>query len=283
MEYNISIEELQSDLLAETLHELSICYAELGTEVYVVGAAARDLAMRLLKMQNAPRRTLDLDVAVLLQDWQQYKQLTTILLHHHFIKASEKQRFIYQGTNGKNQYEVDIVPFGAIAIDEQVAWPPEGSPIMSVRCFEDVMNGADIITVDNRFSFRMASLCGQFIIKLDTWQDRHLKTKKDAADMVYILQNIYVAYALNSNGLPPEIDINAEQFDVTVAGAEWIAADLKKILTLENRRYYATLLQKELDIEENSVLMNDMLDMSDSRNYMLFRRALSRMVQILSL
>ena len=283
MEYNISIEELQSDLLAETLHELSICYAELGTEVYVVGAAARDLAMRLLKMQNAPRRTLDLDVAVLLQDWQQYKQLTTILLHHHFIKASEKQRFIYQGTNGKNQYEVDIVPFGAIAIDEQVAWPPEGSPIMSVRCFEDVMNGADIITVDNRFSFRMASLSGQFIIKLDTWQDRHLKTKKDAADMVYILQNIYVAYALNSNGLPPEIDINAEQFDVTVAGAEWIAAELKKILTPEHRRYYATLLQKELDIEENSVLMNDMLDMSDSRNYMLFRRALSRMVQILSL
>ena len=139
MEYNISIEELQSDLLLETLHELSICYAELGTEVYVVGAAARDLAMRLLKMQNAPRRTLDLDVAVLLQDWQQYKQLTTILLHHHFIKASEKQRFIYQGTNGKNQYEVDIVPFGAIAIDEQVAWPPEGSPVMSVRCFEDVM------------------------------------------------------------------------------------------------------------------------------------------------
>jgi predicted nucleotidyltransferase len=281
MEYNISIEELQSDLLAETLHELSICYAELGTEVYVVGAAARDLAMRLLKMQNAPRRTLDLDVAVLLQDWQQYKQLTTILLHHHFIKASEKQRFIYQGTNGKNQYEVDIVPFGAIAIDEQVAWPPEGSPIMSVRCFEDVMNGADIITVDNRFSFRMASLSGQFIIKLDTWQDRHLKTKKDAADMVYILQNIYVAYALNSNGLPPEIDINTEQFDVTVAGAEWIAAELKKILTPEHRRYYATLLQKELDIEENSVLMNDMLDMSDSRNYMLFRRALSRIVQIL--
>lgn len=283
MGYNISIEELQSDLLAETLHELSICYAELGTEVYVVGAAARDLAMRLLKMQNAPRRTLDLDVAVLLQDWQQYKQLTTILLHHHFIKASEKQRFIYQGTNGKNQYEVDIVPFGAIAIDEQVAWPPDCSPVMSVRCFEDVMRAADRVVVDNSFSFRIAPLSGQFLIKLDTWQDRHLKTKKDAADMVYILQNIYVAYALHSNGLPPEIDINAEQFDVTVAGAEWIAADLKKILTLEHRRYYVALLQTELDQEENSSLLNDMLDMSDSRNYMLFRRALSRMVQILSL
>ena len=67
MEYNISKNELRNDLLAETLHELSICYTELGAEVYVVGAAARDIAMHLLNMLNALRRTLDLDVAELLQ------------------------------------------------------------------------------------------------------------------------------------------------------------------------------------------------------------------------
>ena len=283
MEYKITKYELQNDLLAETLQELSLCYAELGAEVYVVGAAARDLAMHLLKMQEAPRRTLDLDVAVLLQDWDQYGQLTAILLQHHFIKSAEKQRFIYPCTNGQNKYEVDIVPFGAIATDEQVAWPPEGSPVMSVRCFEDVMQSADNVWIDNTFSFRIAPLSGQFLIKLDTWQDRRLKTKKDAVDMVFILRNTYIAYALNSNGLPPEIDIDAQQFDLTVAGAEWIAADLKKILTMEHRQYYASLLQKELDSEENSALINDMLDVSDSRNYMLFRRAISRMAQILSL
>lgn len=283
MEYKTTKSELQNDLLAETLQELSLCYAELGAEVYVVGAAARDLAMRLLKMQNASRRTLDLDVAVLLQDWQQYEQLSVILLQHHFIKSAEKQRFIYKGRNGQNRYEVDIVPFGEITTDEQVAWPPEGSPVMSVRCFHDIMQAADKVIVDNDFSFRIASLSGQFLIKLDTWQDRHLKTKKDAADMVYILQNVYVAYALNSNGLPPEIDINAEQFDVVVAGAEWIAADLKKILTAEHREYYSELLQQELDREEDSALINDMLDVSDTRNYALFRRALNRMVQIISL
>ena len=283
MEYKITTSDLRNDLLAETLQELSLCYAELRTEVYVVGAAARDLAMRLLNMQDSSRRTLDLDVAVLLQDWHQYEQLSAILRQHHFIKSEEKQRFIYKGANGQNKYEVDIVPFGAIATDEQVAWPPEGSPVMSVRCFNDVMQAADKVIVDSKFSFRIASLSGQFLIKLDTWQDRHLKTKKDATDMVYILQNVYVAYALNSNGLPLEIDINAEQFEVTVAGAEWIAADLKKLLTAEHRQYYSSLMQKELDREENSVLINDMLDVSDSRNYVLFRRALQRMAKILSL
>ena len=100
-------------------------------------------------------------------------------------------------------------------------------------------------------------------------------------DMVYILQNVYIAYALASQSLPPEIDINAEQFDTLVAGAEWIAADLKYILSAEHRQYYADMLVSEINKEENSELVNDMLDISDTRKYMLYRRALLRMAQIL--
>ena len=282
MEYQIKNIDLQNDLLANTLQALVSCYRQIGAELYVVGAAARDLSLRLLEVQNAPRRTLDLDVAVLLQDWQQYERLTEILLQHHFVKAPAKQRFVYQGTTGQNQYEVDIVPFGAIAEQECVAWPPEGSPVMSVRCFEDVMNHADIVCVDNEYSFKIASLSGQFLIKLDAWSDRHLTTKKDASDMVFILQNVYVAYALRSTSLPEDIDIDAEHFDVVVAGAEWMASDLKQILTEEHCGFYAQMLQDELRKEENSPLINDMLDVSDARNYMLFRRALARMAQILA-
>ncbi|MBO4307863.1 MAG: hypothetical protein J5848_06095 [Bacteroidales bacterium] len=283
MEYHIHRELLQNGLLAETLQALDGCYRQLGAKVYVVGAAARDIALRLLEVANAPRRTMDLDVAVMLKDWDQYERLTSILLQNHFEKAREKQRFIYLGDNGRLRFEVDIVPFGAIAEDDQVAWPPEGSPMMSVCCFEDVMRAADKVTVDGDFAFRLASLSGQFLIKLDTWCDRRMKTKKDAADMAFLLQNVYVAYALAHNGLPPEVDVNAEQFDVIVAGAEWMAADLKGMLTDEHRRFYAKMLCEELKKNEESPLLNDLLDVSDSRNYMLYYRAFSRMAQILEL
>ena len=176
---------------------------------------------------------------------------------------------------------MDIVPFGSIAEKELVAWPPEGSPIMSVRCFEDVMRYADNVQIEEDYTFKIASLSGQFLIKLDTWQDRHLRTKKDATDMVFILQNIYVAYALSHDALPAEIDIDAEHFDVVVAGAEWIASDLKKILSDEHKAYYAQLLESELSKNEDSPLLNDMLDVSDGRNYSLFRRAMARIAQIL--
>ena len=281
MEYTIHKEDLQNDLMAETLQVLAGCYRQLGAEVFVVGAAARDIALRLLDVTNAPRRTMDLDVAVMLQDWNQYERLTSILLQNHFEKAREKQRFYYLGSNGRIRFEVDIVPFGAIAEEDQVAWPPEGSPVMSVRCFEDVMRAADKVTVDGAFAFRLASLSGQFLIKLDTWNDRRMKTKKDAVDMAFLLQNVYVAYALAHDGLPPEVDTNTEQFDVIVAGAEWMAVDLKKILSDEHRHFYAEMLRGELTKNEESPLLNDLLDVSDSRNYKLYLRAFERMAQIL--
>ena len=281
MNYKIRKDDLQNDLLAETLQALYHCYNQLQLPLYVVGASARDIALRLLKVGNAPRRTLDLDVAVALHNWKQYEELSQVLLRNHFTKAQEKQRFYYLGVDGKNRFEVDIVPFGSIAEKELVAWPPEGSPIMSVRCFEDVMRYADNVQIEEDYTFKIASLSGQFLIKLDTWQDRHLRTKKDATDMVFILQNIYVAYALSHDALPAEIDIDAEHFDVVVAGAEWITSELKNILSDEHKDYYAQLLESELSKNEDSPLLNDMLDVSDGRNYSLFRRALARMVQIL--
>ena len=177
---------------------------------------------------------------------------------------------------------VDIVPFGTIAHQELLAWPPDGHPVMSVRCFEDVMSHADTVTVDNTFSFHLASLSGQFLIKLDAWLDRHTLTKKDASDMVHILRNVYMAYALSRQALPPEINIEVGEFDIVVAGAEWIASDLCFILSKEHRRFYATMLQNEVNQEENSELINDLLDASNTRQYTVFRQAINRMSQILS-
>ena len=111
MNYKIRKDDLQNDLLAETLQALYHCYSQLQLPLYVVGASSRDIALRLLKVGNAPRRTLDLDVAVALHNWKQYEELSQILLDNHFIKAQEKQRFYYLGVDGKNKFEVDIVVF----------------------------------------------------------------------------------------------------------------------------------------------------------------------------
>ena len=99
--------------------------------------------------------------------------------------------------------------------------------------------------------------------------------------MIFILQNVYVAYALSRQALPSEITIDTEQFDVMIAGAEWIASDLRNILSEEHRKYYAEMLSSEIAKEEDSDLLNDMLDFSDSGKYITICRALTRMAEIL--
>lgn len=97
MTYTLKREELGNGLLASVLEALAKAYKEIGAEVYVVGAAARDLSLKLLGAGSAPRRTMDLDVAVLLEKWDEYERLTEILIKDGFVKAPEKQRFYYCG------------------------------------------------------------------------------------------------------------------------------------------------------------------------------------------
>ena len=49
MEYKITKEELGNDWLYSTLVALNKCMAEHGLPLYVVGARARDVAMKLMK------------------------------------------------------------------------------------------------------------------------------------------------------------------------------------------------------------------------------------------
>lgn len=74
MEYKISKEELGNDWLYSTLIALDKCMAAHGLPLYVVGARARDVAMKLMKGDEPKRRTEDLDVAIAIENWQAFRR-----------------------------------------------------------------------------------------------------------------------------------------------------------------------------------------------------------------
>lgn len=94
MEYKITRDTLQNDLLYDTLKALSKVMYDLQLDVYVVGALARDIAMEILKMPSSPRRTADLDVAIALKDWSQFELLKEQLLKIISLKESLNNDFI---------------------------------------------------------------------------------------------------------------------------------------------------------------------------------------------
>ena len=282
MEYNITRDTLQNNLLYDTLKALSKVMYDLQLDVYVVGALARDIAMEILKMPPSPRRTADLDVAIALKDWRQFELLKEQLLKNNFVKGKPKQRFYYKGEDGNNDYEIDIVPFGELETDEKVAWPHEGNPEMYVKCFKDVMNIADTVVIDDTIIVKMAPLSGQFLIKFDTWIDRHLLTDKDAADMLYIMDNFYLAYVSFKQPVPDEVQETSERFDLLNGGARWIACEMREFLTNEHLQFYTNQLQEQIELDENSPLIRTMSNKySASDSHMIVRNALIGMVEVL--
>ena len=208
----MSKKDLENDALYNTLKALSDCVSSLGLKLYVVGATARDLMMKLLDEYPSKRKTRDLDVAIALSDWSQFENLSQILQKNYFRKDPANQKFYYEGKKHDNDYEVDVVPFGDIAgEDETLLWPPEYEKEMSVKCFTEVMNRSMPITIDKLFNINIATLAGQFLIKLDAWNDRHTAEydSKDADDMFLILSRYHDAYIKEPNITPPDaVDYN---------------------------------------------------------------------------
>lgn len=118
-------------------------------------------------------------MAIALSDWSQFDNLSEILQNNLFRKASANQKFYYEGGDHDNDYEVDIVPFGDIAEEnETLVWPPEYELEISVKCFTDVMDHSIAVSINNSFDVNIATLAGQFFIKLDSYMDRHTKNLK---------------------------------------------------------------------------------------------------------
>jgi len=254
MKTELSKEELGDDLLYDTLHALHKTFCGMDLRLYVVGAAARDIMISLMGVQDTPRATMDLDVAVALSDWSQFDAVKEALCRNNFRKDAPKQRFHYLGKDGNNNYEVDVVPFGPIAEDETVSWPPEGDPTMSVRCFGDVMAHAEKISIGGLFDIYIAPLAGQFFIKLDAWFDRHLLVNKDARDMYYMADKYFLAM-VSDNEIPPE-EVYTGASSALTMGARWIALEICKILSPNNLKYYVTRLTEDLSHNESPLIVD---------------------------
>ena len=79
MKTKISKQELGNDLLFDTLLALHDTFLGMRLNLYVVGAAARDIMVSLMGVQDTPRATMDLDVAVALSYWSQFDAVKEVL------------------------------------------------------------------------------------------------------------------------------------------------------------------------------------------------------------
>jgi predicted nucleotidyltransferase len=255
MTYPISSNTIANPLLVDLLSVLSSCFNKTGNDFFVIGAASRDILRLYLEAEPSPRRTRDLDIAIAVDSWDDFYEISEMLIQNGFRKDSHmKQRFYFGAEKGAD-YELDVVPFGGVtAPGEKIYWPPEESPMMSVKGFASVLKDCVDVVVDNAFSFKIPSAPAFFVLKFDAWLDRHLLNDKDAKDMSFILANYYL-HEITSPAHLEVLDVLPDPFEPFVAGAYMIAKDTIPLLGKDVLHSYVSDIEDELARGEQSQLL----------------------------
>ncbi|MBE6305126.1 MAG: nucleotidyltransferase [Bacteroidales bacterium] len=273
MDLTISSEKIGNPLLVELLRKLTDSFNKMDKEFYVIGATARDIIMQQLLDTESKRRTRDLDIAISIPDWNTFERVKQSLIADGFEKSRDMQQRFYYG-----EYELDIVPYGVVAKeDDNIYWPPEEVIAMSVKGFDEVLSEAITVSIDNEFKVKIASLHGLFILKFNAWLDRNAKTSKDAEDMSFILSNYFMANI--DREIHQEV-YDWENFDEYIVGGYWLAHDLVALLDTGQLNYYKEVIEAELTKEEESRLINQMIENSYGLKYEMVRDTLQAMADV---
>jgi len=255
---HISSKALPNPLLKELLTVLTAYFDSIESDFYIIGATARDIILTAIHEQDAKRSTVDLDIAIAIPNWENLEFIEKGLCQIEGFKksTSQRQRFIYNGI-----YLLDIVPFGGVAKNNDAIYWPQEEVVMSVAGFTEATKNIFEVDVDNEFTIKVVQLPGIFLLKLNAFKDRHLKNNKDADDMAYII-SCYLE--INQDRVVREhFDIyKAEDFTTFIAGAILLGRDIKRILSEspQTLNTFIGILQAEVDGEEESVLINQILE-----------------------
>ncbi len=236
----------------------------LNISFFIVGASARDLILKHCYSIEPLRKTGDIDLGVQVANWEQFKELAeSLIATGQFFQtpekrrqAPEKQRFHY-GT-----ILIDILPFGAIADEnKKISWPPEHEVIMSMVGFEEAYEYSITVRLSSEpvLDIKLSTLPGLAVMKLISWKDRYPERKRDAGDLLLIMNKYEEAgnsERLYGKDLPL---LQEEDFDARTAGIRLLGRDMAKISDTQTFRIVKSILDGEIEDMSQYKLVSDMI------------------------
>jgi len=250
---------IESSLISALL-EIKKIADGLKVDFLVVGATARDIIMQHYYKIKSPRMTKDIDIAVCVANWEEYKALTDALLATgEFLKGTLIQRYNFKGTF------IDIIPFGDISgRDNTISWPPDHETIMCTVGFMDVYKNSITFRLnsDPVLEIKLASIPGLAIMKLLAWSDDPNR-QKDAADLLFIMHNYQYAGIEERLYVKETSLLQEEEFDNEQAGIRLLGRDMARISNSDTAKALMDILVSETGEDSPYKLVSQMASNSD--------------------
>ena len=251
--------------LKQVFDTLEAAFGELNIDYYMIGAIARDIWYAKEKKQS--RLTRDVDFAVLVGSQEEYAAIRHYLTENKNFVAIKRNAFVLLTPTG---IEIDILPFGEIAVEDQVTLQGPGLENMKVNGFLEVYeSGTETMELATGHQFKIATLPSIVLLKLIAFDDRPEGRPKEPGDIAMILSHyfdlqadfIYREYAdlfLNNSS-------EWESMKLPEISAMVIGREIKRI-TRENgslRERLIKILQTQIQQAENSALIRKMVTQAD--------------------
>lgn len=265
MSYHILSKELSNPELKSILQALNSFFQSKKIDFYIVGATARDILLTNLYGLIPERKTMDIDIAIAISNWEEFEIIERELPQREYFEknSQQKQRFMY-----KEFYAIDVIPFGKIAQkDGNIYWPPDGTFAMSVWGFPEIAAAAISVSIDDELNIKISSLPGFFLLKLIAWKDRYLSSLKDAYDIALIL--LHYLGINEQRAVQEHYDLyEVEPFDQIEASGRLIARDIKALIgrNKETMTYLMEILRREIELSQESPLVNQLIKANTKLN-----------------
>jgi len=238
------------------LLEITKIAVGLNLDFFMVGATARDIVMEHVYNIKAPRMTKDIDIAVCVANWGEYKALTDgLVATGRFLKRAQKQRYDFEGTF------IDIIPFGDISgRDNKISWPPDHDTIMSTVGFNDIYKNAITFRLNSEpvLDIKVPTIPGLAIMKLLAWDEGFPDRKKDAEDLLFFMR-AYQHAGIEDRLYDQETSLLVEeQFDNERAGIRLLGRDMAKISNADTANAIKEILGLETGEKSRYRLISQM-------------------------
>jgi predicted nucleotidyltransferase len=217
----------------------------LGLDYFVTGAMARDILLYHVFGLETGLATLDIDVAVALDSWQEFDVIKTHLIETGAVTADRNRphRLFHRTSPTGKRYPFDLLPFGGIEQrPSEIAWPPDLSTVMNVAGYREALAAAEQVDLGRGFVVRVTSLPSLAVLKLFAWDDRGFENSRDAVDFAILLRSY--SEAGNEDRLyGEEMQLfEAVDYNIDLAGPRLLGKDAARIIAPSTRAQVTALL-----------------------------------------
>ncbi|MET3115348.1 putative nucleotidyltransferase [Pedobacter sp. CG_S7] len=183
--YKIDLNKIRLENLKEVFSILEDHLSRLDVNFYLIGAVAKDMWMSGVHDVMLSRITNDLDLAVFVENENQYENLKTELINTGRFSALKSSRYTFLFDS---RTQIDILPFGGLNIDGLNLSHSIALTAIPNGFAEVFKKGTAQLEIQGHV-FAVSTLPGIVLLKLISYDDRPENRYKDLKDIANIVEH----------------------------------------------------------------------------------------------